>query len=278
MEFKRVTIQNIDRIKPYILSKDFQSSSFTLGVLFLWADDYKLSYCEEDETIIFRGYSTRNNLYYSYPLGKNPWKLLNQLPKPYTLLYVPEHRISEFPGCRILRSETDFDYVYRFEDLYELKGKSKASYRNHINRFLKDHPENHYEILSQKNIPDVIKILNAQTFQNPGRADDIKHNYAALCLYDKLPFTGGILYSNGSPAAFSIGEVIGDMLYVEFEKRVDGVDGAPDYNRVKFLSLFADKGVRYVNREEDCGDPGLRTSKMRMGPDHFIYKYRVDVQ
>jgi hypothetical protein len=35
-------------------------------------------------------------------------------------------------------------------------------------------------------------------------------------------------------------------------------------------------GIRWVNREQDLGDAGLRTSKESYHPAGFLKKYRVD--
>ena len=34
-------------------------------------------------------------------------------------------------------------------------------------------------------------------------------------------------------------------------------------------------GHRYINREEDCGDPGMRASKLSLMPEILLKKYVV---
>ncbi|MCX5774895.1 MAG: hypothetical protein NTV44_00740 [Firmicutes bacterium] len=98
MEFKKVTLANVDQILKCTHVSDFSESNFTIGILLLWADEYDRDYYEEDDTMIFRGKSPHSHLYYSYPIGKNPGKILAQLPRPCTLLYVPESKIALFPN------------------------------------------------------------------------------------------------------------------------------------------------------------------------------------
>ena len=44
-----------------------------------------------------------------------------------------------------------------------------------------------------------------------------------------------------------------------------------------FAQEFAVDGVRWLNREDDAGDKGLRTSKLQYLPDHLGAKLRFDV-
>lgn len=278
MEFKKVTLDTVNQIIHCTHLSDFSESNFTIGILLLWADEYDLYYYEEDETMIFRGKSPRAHVYYSYPIGKNPSKILAKLPRPCTLMYVPESKIGEFDTYEKTLIPDDFDYVYTYQDLLGLHGKHKAYMRNHINRFLKDHPNHRYEKITLAHQEDLKKIIAGQTVKKPGRLDDDLHNLMAIDLYDKLSLIGGILYADNNPVAFSIGEIIGPMLYVNFEKRVDNVEGASDYNRWSFLDMYKDEKILYVNREDDAGDPGLRMAKQRMGPCYYIHKYRVELK
>ena len=51
-----------------------------------------------------------------------------------------------------------YDYLYEIETLAELKGKKYQAKRNHINRFLENHPDWHSEVISHDNM-DVCKAL-----------------------------------------------------------------------------------------------------------------------
>ncbi len=46
----------------------------------------------------------------------------------------------------------------------------------------------------------------------------------------------------------------------------------------QFAQRFARDGVEFINREDDTGDPGLRTSKLSYHPIGLLEKYTVTVE
>ena len=94
--------------------------------------------------------------------------------------------------------------------------------------------------------------------------------------WDGLGMTGGILYADGSPAAFTAGERLGsDTIDVHFEKAPDDLPGAyPMIAREFARHLQKDfPEIRYLNREEDMGIPGLRKAKEEWYPMFMIDKF-----
>ena len=91
----------------------------------------------------------------------------------------------------------------------------------------------------------------------------------ALEYFDKLGFTGGVLFQRGQIVGFTIGEPLNQDTYaVHIEKAFADVNGAyPMINR-EYLKNVAD-GYIYVNREEDDGVEGLRKSKESYYPIMF---------
>ena len=70
--------------------------------------------------------------------------------------------------------------------------------------------------------------------------------------------------------AFAVGEQINeDTLVVHIEKAFSEVPGAYAIINQQFLVHEAD-GLKYVNREDDVGEPGLRKAKLSYHPEfHF---------
>lgn len=85
-------------------------------------------------------------------------------------------------------------------------------------------------------------------------------------MFDELHLTGGILYTGNEPVAFSIGEQLSDDTFVvHVEKALADVQGAyPMINR-EFVRHECG-AVRYINREDDTGAPGLRKAKLSYKP------------
>lgn len=94
-------------------------------------------------------------------------------------------------------------------------------------------------------------------------------------------FEGGVLRdSAGRMAAFTIGEVIGDTLFVHIEKIDHAVAGAGETVNKMFAARMTGTHpeVRYINREEDVGDPGLRAAKQSYHPLMLLPKFNVVCQ
>ena len=72
-------------------------------------------------------------------------------------------------------------------------------------------------------------------------------------------------------------ERCGDTLQIHIEKALYGYEGVYPATVQAFAQEFAVDGVRWLNREDDAGDKGLRTSKLQYLPDHLGAKLRFDV-
>ena len=46
----------------------------------------------------------------------------------------------------------------------------------------------------------------------------------------------------------------------------------------QFAQMYAVDGVDFINREDDTGDPGLRTSKLSYHPVALLEKFSVTVE
>ena len=90
--------------------------------------------------------------------------------------------------------------------------------------------------------------------------------------------TGYALHVGGEIAAFCIGEVMGDTLIVHIEKGKRKYKGAFQMINCLFAKTELERcGIQYINREDDVGDPGLRTSKLSYHPVALLEKYVVTV-
>lgn len=95
--------------------------------------------------------------------------------------------------------------------------------------------------------------------------------------YEKLKFEGGALRVSGQIVAFSIGEVIGDTLIVHIEKARKEVAGVYEAINQFYSAQMVEKHpeVKYINREDDAGDAGLREAKLSYNPETILKKYNI---
>ena len=78
--------------------------------------------------------------------------------------------------------------------------------------------------------------------------------------------------------AVTVGEVINsDTFCTHFEKAYTDIDGAYTMlcREMARMVMAKHPDVRYVNREDDMGNPALRTSKLSYKPEEILIKYIV---
>ncbi|MDY5741967.1 MAG: phosphatidylglycerol lysyltransferase domain-containing protein, partial [Lachnospiraceae bacterium] len=99
-----------------------------------------------------------------------------------------------------------------------------------------------------------------------------------LRLMKELDMRGGLIRTGGRVVAFSIGEQLNeDTIVVHIEKAFSELQGAyPMINRE--FARHACEGFRYVNREEDTGEEGLRKAKLSYKPAFLSEKGVVSLR
>lgn len=168
------------------------------------------------------------------------------------------------------------DYIYECEKLIGLKGKKFHGKKNHVNKFTKTY-DWVYEKITEENIDDCLAMLYKWKEKNcePGNIE--KHAEAcvsenALRKREFLGLKGGLLRANGEVVAFALGEQINeDTLVVHIEKAFSEVPGAYAVINQQFL-IHESGGLKYVNREDDVGEPGLRKAKLSYHPEFLVEK------
>ena len=91
-----------------------------------------------------------------------------------------------------------------------------------------------------------------------------------------LGMEGIVLVDEGLPIAFAIGSrLTEDTFDIHFEKALDIADGAYPAVNQGFAAVLREKypGLRYLNREDDLGIPGLRQAKLSYYPDLLVEKF-----
>ena len=95
--------------------------------------------------------------------------------------------------------------------------------------------------------------------------------------FDAYAPLAGLLRVNGRVAGFSAGEIVGDTLIIHIEKADIAYEGVYQALVNEYAKCFVTPGVRYINREEDAGDEGLRRSKESYHPVRLLEKYLVQI-
>lgn len=109
-------------------------------------------------------------------------------------------------------------------------------------------------------------------------AEEMRGVFEILPKMEELGLFGGILRAGGEMVAFSVGEYCGDMLVVHIEKAKRGVAGAYPTVAQLFAKEYCNERTKYINREDDSGDAGLRKSKLQYLPVQVVDKYNLAVR
>ena len=118
----------------------------------------------------------------------------------------------------------------------------------------------------------LVEPENLQIVPQIGAVDEILPHIGELKMY------AGYLRAGGKIVAFSVGERCGDMMIIHIEKALRGVQGAYPTIAQLFAQTFCGDGVKYINREDDSGDAGLRKSKLQYLPLRLVDKYNLAVK
>ena len=188
-----------------------------------------------------------------------------------------------YPGQFRFHPDRDScDYVYRIEDLAELKGRKFQKKRNHLNRFKEAHPDCKAIPITPEKLPAVQEMI-AQWYETRLAADPHddyhleKHALRrAFANMDMLDLEGLVLEEDGKILAMTIGSPLSeDTFDIHFEKALEDVDGAYPAINQAFAAHLRNKypNLRYLNREDDMGLPGLRKAKLSYNPDHLVVKF-----
>lgn len=293
--FSPITIQNANELRPYLDTQPFRTCDYTLGAVFQWRAYFHSAYAIVRGMLVMLATYPNEGVCFVYPVG--PGDLFAALDEveahakqtgmPLTFCAVPEEGLavlSERYGERAIVSthRNWADYLYNACDLIDFPGKAYHTQRNHLNRFCKDNPSARFVPVTEEMLPAALAFLNEYEQHAPIdkviEAEEMLRSKELLFDALRLGQTAGYIDVGGTIIALSIGEVVGDTLYVHVEKA--RVDYAGSYQAI--VSWFARHAARpdtlYINREDDSGEERLRYSKMSYRPIRLIDKYWVTVE
>ncbi len=298
LSFQPVTLASMQEIYRYLKLSHSRTCDFTVGGIFMWIEYFDYRYCVQDDTLFIMGRleDDRREIAFSLPRGALPLNRSVGMIEEYCRAHgltpnmsaVPEDALpalqAAFPACRVDELVDWGDYLYDSRSLATLTGHKYNRKRNRVNKFAREYPRYEYRRLMPDDVPAVraffVERYCRQTdFSEMARYENgavlqVLDNYARLVA---LGFSGGYIVVDDRIVAFTIGEVLGDTLYVHIEKAL--YDYAGSYEAINYR-YAADCGsehpeVLYINREDDAGDAGLREAKRSYNPLGILKKYDV---
>ena len=196
---------------------------------------------------------------------------------------VPEEFVREYLGkSDTFTAEEDrdnFDYLYNVHELIELRGRKFHDKRNNVNKFRSAH-EYEYLALTPERIEECLEFEHYWCeVKECGKIPGLERERCAILEmlnnFESLNIKGGVIKTGGKIAALTLGErFLGDTMVIHIEKSHPHIPGLYQVINQEFLMHEA-ADCTYVNREQDLGITGLRTSKMSYNSSGFVKKYVV---
>ncbi|MBR5101535.1 MAG: DUF2156 domain-containing protein, partial [Muribaculaceae bacterium] len=166
-----------------------------------------------------------------------------------------------------------YNYIYLRETLASLHGRGLNAKRNHINRFLAEHPNFEYRPLEPGLFDEcrrLTKIWLEEKAANETIAAELRVMETIFTHWDDLGMLGGSIFVDQTMVAFTYGSAVTtDTFDTCVEKADRRVEGAFAIINQEFAKHLPEQYV-YVNREEDLGIPGLRKAKLSYHPEMLL--------
>lgn len=291
LNFKEIELSDGPWIKARLAQSGFKSCEYAFANNFIWSRPNKIMFADVDGFYCMKSVVGGQELY-TYPAGSGDIRPViealmadsRERGIPFNLRgMVPEavRAMNEaFPGqFDYILERDECDYIYTVDKLTSLSGKKLHGKRNHIARF-KDNPDWQYEPITEANIADCkemskewCKIYSCQ--DDPGLIDENCAVRTAFKFFFELGLEGGLIRREGRVIAFCIGEPLTEDTYVvHIEKAFPEIQGAYPMINQQFVTNRC-QDFKYVNREEDTGDEGLRKAKLSYYPEILLEKYSL---
>ncbi|MCL1807343.1 MAG: phosphatidylglycerol lysyltransferase domain-containing protein [Oscillospiraceae bacterium] len=295
LNFTRLTLGDAAKIRDYFSHSAGMVCDNTVGGAFMWRDYFSTEYALYNQTLILKAVVRYNNgiTAFTLPLGRDVKGGIAAIREyceaqniPLAFCAVTEEDLPAltalFKGAKCHKEDRWSDYIYNAEDLISLTGRKYNGQRNHINHFRKTFQNIAFEPISNQNMAEVKAFFRTWT---PHRihnrelyAEEKEKIFEVLEHYGAYGLLGGLLRADGRVVAFAAGEICGKVLHVHIEKADTQFRGAYQVIVNEFAKAYASEDVAFINRGEDDGDEGLRTSKRSYHPCRIIEKYIVLAQ
>jgi hypothetical protein len=292
INFQAVSITDREKINAILRLSDFRAAEYSFANIFNWSKAFNSEIAFFEDFLLFRG-GTREKKYL-YPAGIGDLKLAitaliddaAMLGQPFVLRAIQAEgkQLLEqlFPGhFHFTPLRNTFDYVYLSEDLINLSGKKYQPKRNLISRFNKNF-EWHYETISTDNLQECVQMNDEwcrmyACHENSSLQAETCAVRRALNYFPDEALVGGLLRVGGKVIAYTIGEQLNsDTFIVHIEKAFgESFPGAYQVINREFIERQA-AHLKYINREDDTGDDGLRKAKLSYKPAFMIEKYNAE--
>lgn len=286
--FEPIRIERQEAYRRRLAACDPRASDYSFVNLWGWADAHGLEWAWDDDLVWIRQRLPAPCLW--APVGPVegvdwPRALAKAVPAGGRLARVPaplaEHwRAALGPRVQVTEARGHWDYLYDARALAALSGNRYHKKKNLVNQFRRAY-DHTYEPLGPGTVAEALGMQTDWcTWRDCESVDALAAENQAIARVldrwdDLAGIRGGLLRVDGRLVAYTVAERFApDTLLIHFEKGNPDYKGAYQMINQAFLADAAGD-VRWVNREQDLDDEGLRRAKLSYHPEDFVRKYEV---
>lgn len=294
LQFQAPKEFGLERLATYYQGCHFDICEYSLGIKLMCERLYRYAFAEVSGCLVCRD-EYEGIVYFDYPVAGESgdvkaalcaiedYCLEQDIPLRFTTL--PSSVLGEltarYDGVHLRKTYECRDYCYRIDDVLRFEGKKYAGQRNHIRRFSRLYPNARFRRMTKSDLPRLEHFADRfdAAFQKKGidALHEREEAFSILRMDREDLFRIGCMELDGEIIGVALGEKCRDTLVEHIEKALSS-----EYEGVYpalFQAFVAEFGgdCRYVNREDDATDRGLRNSKLQYHPSHISQKYDMDV-
>ena len=309
LEFEPISLDKQKLYNKYFTITPEQSADYTFMNLFGLKDIYMLEWAFTEKLVWIRQRSPYT-IYWA-PVGDwfntnfcndiSPCEIAKEsiirIPKELALFWDKYTKIS------VKEVRDEWEYLYDIDELINLSGKKFHNKKNLYNQFIKnDFEYKNIDIENEEMIKDIFEFEKKweinEMENNNNNNEEIKTECEAFDKNKLLThevraeadimmintlinnwkeidgITGGVIYIDKKIAAYTIADfTMRDTIVVHSERGDRNYKGSYQAINRLFLENNKREGYKFVNREQDVGDLGLRKAKLSYNPVKFVEKY-----
>lgn len=284
--------EDVLNIAEFMQKSEIEFCDYSVGAKYLWRDEFVIEYAVYNDTLIMKESCDDYSTAFYYPIGKDVSGALEQIENyckendlPLFFCCIDNEKagalLERYPFSKVVNERDWSDYIYDAEKFKTYSGKKLSGQRNHVNKFKKLYPNYEFSVIKEEDFADTQKFLaeyeKATEFYSPLQVAEFEKLKDYIFNIHHLKQVGGIIKIDGKVVALSVGERVKDTLIVHIEKGLKEYAGVYPTMASEFAKAFAVDGVKYINREEDCGNMGLRISKLQYHPIEVKEKNNIEV-
>ncbi|MBQ6454250.1 MAG: GNAT family N-acetyltransferase [Coriobacteriales bacterium] len=294
LDFKPVSQGDLATLRRYYADCDYQLCEYSALVKYMWRCNLNSDWTEAAGCLIIRN-DIGGKICFDYPIPGpqgdedaalehiEEWCLETGTPLEISVVPVAKapRLLVRYPRFKLINNRSWWDYVYDAEALRTFAGRHYSGQRNHINKFRKLYPQAEWKVLGEDDGALIERFWDeldeAGAKQDEKAVKELRLSKEMLELRTLPFFFAGGFVLEGRLISIAMGEICGDTLHEHIEKALPDFEGVYPATVQAFAQAFATDGVRYINRQDDVDDKGLRTSKLQYRPVTLAQKYCFSV-